>query len=169
PPSPRNPPFTLTYHIRPEAQWSDGVPVSAGDFVFTQAAIRKYASRDDFQRKLVRSVRAVDAKTVRVVLNTRSAAWRQLFAVVLPRHALAGEDLQHVWQDRIDDPKTGAPIGSGPFLVQRWEPGRQLPLIRHPRYWGAHTAYLDRVVLRFGVDDSVQAVQDGELHVVRRR
>ena len=165
----RKPPFTLTYHIRPEAQWSDGVPVSAGDFVFTQAAIRKYASRDDFQRKLVRSVRAVDAKTVRVVLKTRSAAWRQLFAVVLPRHALADEDLQHVWQDRIDDPKTGAPIGSGPFLVQRWERGRQLTLIRNPRYWGAHTAYLDRVVLRFGVDDSVQALHDGELDVVQRR
>jgi peptide/nickel transport system substrate-binding protein len=165
----RKPPFTLTYHIRPQARWSDGVPVSAGDFAFTQAAIRKYAPPDDFQRKLVRSIQVVDAKTVRVVLNARSAAWRQLFAVVLPRHALAGEDLQHVWQDRIDNPRTGAAIGSGPFLVQRWERGRQLTLIRNPRYWGAHTAYLDRVVLRFGVDDSVQALDDGELDVVQRR
>ena len=29
------PPFTLTYHIRPEARWSDGTPVSSRDFVFT--------------------------------------------------------------------------------------------------------------------------------------
>ena len=28
-------PFTLTYHIRPEARWSDGVEVMARDFVFT--------------------------------------------------------------------------------------------------------------------------------------
>jgi peptide/nickel transport system substrate-binding protein len=165
----RKPPIMLTYHIRPEARWSDGVPVSAGDFVFTQAAIRRYAPPDDSQRKLVRSVRAVNAKTAQVVLNARSAAWRQLFTVVLPRHTLTGVNLAHVWQDRIDDPKTGAPIGSGPFLVQRWDRGRQLTLIRNPRYWGAHTAYLERVVLRFGVDDPVQALHDGELDVVQRR
>jgi peptide/nickel transport system substrate-binding protein len=167
-------PFTLTYHIRPQARWSDGVPITARDFVFTQNAIRKYVSPNAnsdaaLQRKLVRSVRAMDANTVRVVLNARSASWPQLFAVVLPRHALAGVHLDHVWQDQIDDPRTGAPIGSGPFLVQRWERGRQLTLIRNPRYWGAHTAYLDRVVLRFGVDDPVQALQDGELDVVQRR
>jgi oligopeptide transport system substrate-binding protein len=28
-------PFTLTYHIRSEARWSDGVPVSTADFRFT--------------------------------------------------------------------------------------------------------------------------------------
>src|SRR5688572_6092626 len=27
-------PFTLTYHIRPEARWSDGVPITAQDFKF---------------------------------------------------------------------------------------------------------------------------------------
>src|SRR5262245_34842284 len=32
------PPFTLTYHIRSEARWSDGVPVTARDFVFTHHA-----------------------------------------------------------------------------------------------------------------------------------
>src|SRR6187431_1083601 len=31
----RKPPFVLTYHIRPEAQWSDGTPITAADFVFT--------------------------------------------------------------------------------------------------------------------------------------
>ena len=36
----RKPPFTLTYHVRPEARWSDGVPVTARDFVFTANAIR---------------------------------------------------------------------------------------------------------------------------------
>ena len=34
-------PFTLVYHIRPKTRWSDGVPVSAQDFVFTQQALRK--------------------------------------------------------------------------------------------------------------------------------
>jgi ABC-type transport system substrate-binding protein len=30
-------PFTLVFHIRPNARWSDGVPVTASDFAFTSA------------------------------------------------------------------------------------------------------------------------------------
>jgi ABC-type transport system substrate-binding protein len=145
-------PFTLTYHIRPEARWSDGVPVAARDFVFTQRAIRKHLARDPGYaiHALVESIRVVDAKTVVVVLRSRAAEWRSLFPFVLPRHALVGEDLARVWLDGLDDPKTGEPISSGPWLVEKWEPGRQLTLIRNRRYWGAHPAYLDRLVVGCG-------------------
>jgi hypothetical protein len=37
----KRPPFTLTHRIRPEARWSDGVPVTARDFLFTLGAIRR--------------------------------------------------------------------------------------------------------------------------------
>ena len=60
-----------------------------------------------------------------------------------------GQDLERVWSDGIDDPRTGRPIGSGPFLVQRWERGKQLTLVRNPRYWGTHPAYLNRLVIRY--------------------
>ena len=148
------PPFTLTYHIRPEARWSDGTPVSARDFVFTYTTRLRYPEvpEDDQYKTWVRSVRAVDRTTVRVVLRSRFAFWRGLFAVVLPEHALRGEDLEKVWIDRIHNPKTGAPIGNGPFLVQRWERGKQLTLARNPGYSGTHPAYLDRVVFRYSLD-----------------
>ena len=58
------------------------------------------------------------------------------------------EDLTTVWRDRIDNPKTGRPIGSGPFLVQRWERGKQLTLVRNAGHLGPHRVYLDRVVVR---------------------
>ena len=77
------------------------------------------------------------------------AAWRDLFSAVLPRHALAGEDFQDVWREDVDNPKTGRPIGSGPFLLQSFERGRQVTLVRNPCYWGPHRAYLDRLVFRF--------------------
>lgn len=169
------PPFTLTYHIRPEARWSDGVPISARDFVFTHRAIRTSVPPSTenpdllYHRAKVRSVRALGLKTVRVVLNSRSANWKGLFGFVLPRHALAGADLDEVWRDRIDNPKTGEPIGSGPFLVERWERGKQLTLVRNPAYWGSHPAYLDRIVQRFGLGDAAQALREGDLHVVNRR
>ena len=144
-------PFTLTYHIRPEAHWSDGTPITAKDFVFTYQARLKYpGTEDDPHKTKVLRVRAVDAKTVRVVLRSRFFSWREaLFDMVLPQHALQGENLEKIWSDRIDNPKTGRPIGSGPFLVGPWERGKQLTLVRNPSFWGPHRAYLDRVVVRF--------------------
>ena len=114
----------------------------------------------------MRSVSAVGAKAVRVVLRERHAGWRSLFGNILPRHALAGEDLGSIWADGIVNPKTGRPIGSGPFLVERWERGEQLTLVRNPRYWGRR-AYLDRLVLRFRVEGSqpVEWFRRGELDI----
>ena len=156
------PPYTLTYRIRPEARWSDGTAITARDFAFTHAVILRY---DNGPLKAlhseVRSVQAVDPKTVRVTLRSRLGEWRGLFRGIYPAHALRGQDFREVWRDRIDNPKTGRPIGSGPFLVERWDRGRQIVLVRNPRYWGAHRSYVDRLVLRFGV-------QGGDLHGLLR-
>ena len=145
----RTPPFTLTYTIRPEARWSDGVPVTARDFVFTHEAIRAYYPPNHPHRRYIRSVRSVGAKTVRVVMGAPYAGWRGLFWIVLPQHALAGEDLARIWANGIENPKTGTPIGSGPFLVGRLDRGRQLTLVRNRRYWGLHAAFLDGLIIRF--------------------
>jgi peptide/nickel transport system substrate-binding protein len=170
-------PFTLTYHIRPKARWSDGVPVTARDFVFTDAAVRSVAT-ELWEPEVelyapVRRVRAVDEKTVEVVLRSRFAGWRGLFPRILPSHALRGSDFSSVWLDRIHDPRTGRAIGSGPFLVSRWERGRSVTFTRNPRYWGHHLAYLDRLVVRFceqcGAIGSEQLewMRTGEVDVVQ--
>ena len=135
----KTPPFTLTYHIRPEARWSDGTPVSARDFVFTHQT--SYSAGSSYTRYTRRrsprstAFAALDARTVRVVLRSRFGGWRRLFPYVLPAHALAGADFATVWNDGIDDPRTGRPIGSGPFLVRRWDRGREITFERNPRYW----------------------------------
>jgi peptide/nickel transport system substrate-binding protein len=158
-------PFTVTYYIRPEARWSDGVPVSAQDFVFARKTYLKYGefSKDDDFRTAIRRVYAVGAKTVTFAFRSRYGNWRSLLDFPpLPHHALAGEDLANVWKDRIDNPKTGRPIGSGPFLVGPWERGRQVTLIRNPNYWGSHPAYLDGIVVRFVRIGGGEALRSGE-------
>lgn len=164
----REEPFALTYHIRPEARWSDRTPVTASDFAFTfQAFLAAPPDYDPFRkiRRKIRRVAALDAKTLRVSFRSPLAGWRELFHVVLPRHALAGEDLRSIWRDTIENPKTGEPIGSGPFLVERLERGRQLTLVRNPRYWGPHTAYLDRVVFRF-IEGDLAALKSGQVDLL---
>jgi peptide/nickel transport system substrate-binding protein len=162
----KRPPFTLTYHIRPEARWSDGVSITARDFIFTVRTARKLARPDDWFRTKIRSIRALDEKTVRIVLRSRFSGWRD-FGIVLPAHALAGEDLTKVWTDGIDNPKTGASIGSGPFLLERWDRGKQVVLRRNPNYWGPHPAYLDRLVVRFQTQGPALAglFRSGEIDV----
>ena len=145
------PPYTLTYHIRPEARWSDGIPVTARDFAFTHAAILRHATEPTLKalHSEVRSVRVVDPKTVRVILRSRLGDWQGLFRGIYPAHVLRGANLLDIWRDRINDPRTGRPIGSGPFLVERWDRGRQIVLVRNTRYWGLIRSHVDRLVIRF--------------------
>lgn len=159
-------PFTVTYRIRPQARWSDGTPVTAGDFAFTfRTVIASELGPEDAWRRIRRVVQ-VDAKTVRVVFRLPTADWQRLFDPVLPRHALEGEDFAQVWRDEIENPKTGRPIGSGPFLVQRWERGKELTLVRNPAYWGARKAYLDRLLFRWVPADPLAALRTGQADVM---
>ncbi len=123
----KKPPFTLTYRIHPRARWSDGVPITAQRLRLhspgEDRAQGELTERSSGRRAGPERPRA-RREDVRVVLRRRFAGWRALFGNILPRHALAGEKLGSVWTDGIVNPKTGRPIGSGPFLVRRWERGR---------------------------------------------
>ena len=157
--------FTVTYHIRPEAVWSDGRPVYARDFEFTWQVAK---DRDALgaPHSMIRRVIVVGPKTVRVVFKERVPDFREFFWVVLPRHALAGENIDEVWHETIDNPTTGVSIGNGPFLVRRWEEGR-LTLVRNPRYWGPHRAYVERLVYRFLTEpEFAEALRRGEVDMV---
>ena len=59
-------------------------------------------------------------------------------------------------------------MGSGQFPVRGWERGKQLTLVRNPRYWGLHVAHLDRLVLRFrmGNEEAIEGLRRGELDLV---
>ena len=87
-------PFTLTYRLRPDAVWSDGKPISAADLEFTWETLVDpdvaIASRQGYD--LIRTAEVVDGKTIRFEFETPYAAWRELFPMVLPKHALEGEN-----------------------------------------------------------------------------
>ncbi len=145
-------PFSLTYHIKAEAVWSDGTPVTADDFIFTLDTIMNPAydvlTRTGYDA-IVDAVR-LDDKTVRFEFASPYAPWRELFSTILPRHALDGEDFNQAFQTDVDNPKTGKPIGSGPYLVARWATGRSIKLTSNPRWWGdVGTPYLSAVEFTF--------------------
>jgi peptide/nickel transport system substrate-binding protein len=59
---------------------------------------------------------------------------------------------------------TAHPTGTGPFVFRSWRPGRDVILVRNPRYWGMR-ATLDRVAFRPILDSlaRVRALQRGTI------
>ena len=111
-------PFQVTYRIREAAQWSDGTPVSAADFVFTWETYidpaNQVTARDGYDR--IVGAEIVDQRTVTFAFDEPFAPWRTLFAQVLPEHELAGADFNQVWLEELT-------VANGPFAFERWEPG----------------------------------------------
>jgi peptide/nickel transport system substrate-binding protein len=163
-------PFALTYHIKPGAVWSDGIPVSSDDFIFTHDVLLDPAndvlSRTGYEL-IERAVR-LDAKTVRFEFSRPFVAWKQLFPSVLPKHALDGADFDQIWQTELAHPTTHEPIGSGPFLVTEWAKGDSLTLSRNPRWWGPHAPYLEQIVVEFIPDTNAlfEAMLAGRVDVI---
>jgi len=163
--------MVVRYVIDKRARWSDGVPITAEDFRFTWQTIISPRYRDVILSTVgydeMGSVTGGRAKTVTVRFKSIYAGWRDLFGEILPAHALRGVDFAAVWKSAIDDPRTGKPIASGPFLLTRWSKGCCMVFERNRRYW-KRRPYLDRIVFRFVEDTNtqVQQIKGGELNIL---
>lgn len=137
--------------VRNEAVWADGVPISGDDLAFTVEVATNpvLPIRDDtadlYGLVIPGSVRSsARGVTLRMEATT---AYQGLFAVILPRHAVAGSDFEADWNDT-------SWVSGGPFVLDEFIPGQLISMVRNPRYWerspqGDALPYLDRLVVRF--------------------
>ena len=164
-------PMRVTYYIRKNARWSDGVQVTGKDWRFTwqTATNPKYKEHiDPLGWEDIRSVSG-NGKVVKVTFKKNFAAWRGLFNYVLPQHALAGTDMLTVWNDCICNPKKGnTPISNGPFLLTRFDRGAGITLTKNRRGWYGKPAKLDSIVFRFitNTNSEIQAIRSGEVDAI---
>lgn len=162
-------PFTVTWRIRDDAAWSDGVPVSAEDFAFTYRTMLnddwdiEVLQRSGFDQ--ITATEVLDDKTWRATFAGTFASYRGMFETVLPAHVLEGEDFNEVWNDGIIDPATGEAIGNGPFVYGEWERGVQLTLVRNEGFWG-QPAHLDTISFCYGpAPTMLDQLSAGELNL----
>lgn len=126
---------TITFTLRSDMRWSDGVPVTAQDVKFTYDTIRDPAIenlyRDNFAN--VSNVALVAGNNQFVVLQLAHADCAILQALsqpLLPSHLYSG------WSaTQLADPALRPPVSAGPFLLADWQPGRQISLVRNDNYW----------------------------------
>ena len=128
---------TITYHLRKDVTFSDGVPLTSADVRFTWQQIMNPNNNVGYRYPYdqVASIDTPDAQTVVVHLKAPKASFVSAFmrngniGSILPEHLLKGyADLNRVAYNN-------RPIGSGPFVIESWEPGTLLVLRANPRYW----------------------------------
>jgi len=151
--------LVLTFHLRPEARWSDGVPVTAEDLVYSwkvQTSEEIGWTSAEIKENII-AVEAVDEHTVR--FRFRHAYPYQLMDVndgpIVPAHAWKTIPLS-TWEDVDWSQHT---LSAGPFRFAAHEPQQQITLEKNPTYWRSGFPRLDRVVWRVLPDQSNLLIQ----------
>jgi peptide/nickel transport system substrate-binding protein len=162
--------LALTFRLRDDVSWSDGVPVTAEDVRFTWQAqtSEEVGWPNSYVKESIRDVEVVDAHTVR--FHFRRAYPGQLLdaneGFILPAHAW--KQLPFAQWPESGDWFRQHLVVAGPFTLERWKPQEEVVLRRNPRYFEAGKPRLERVVFRVVPDAAVrlQELLGGAAHLV---
>jgi peptide/nickel transport system substrate-binding protein len=166
-------PQSVVYKINPEAVWSDGVAVTADDFIYNWQVAQPGATDIDgsplqgpFSPSPIGSVVGSDGgKTVTVVFKEHYAPWKSGF---MPFNSLVPAHVARRvgWNSGFDRFDPAVLVSNGPFRIESYNPGRDLTLGRNDRYWAA-PPNLDRIVFRFTSEaEWIPGFRNGELDLL---
>ncbi len=140
-----SPKQVVTYHIDPQARWSDGQPITSADFRYTWDQVAHGENiYDQTGYQNIASVDTPDPRTAVVTFARSYAAWKGLFGGlygIFPSHLLQGTD-------RDAAMKNGYTWSGGPWRLESWQRGTSMTLVPNEQYWGPKP-HLDRVVFQF--------------------
>ncbi|MBP3088945.1 ABC transporter family substrate-binding protein [Corynebacterium sp. sy017] len=139
-------PFAMTvqYRIQPEAQWSDGTPITVSDFQYLARRITNAPSAlDSALYREIADIRSADGgKTVIVSFHHRVENWQRLFAQLLPSHILRGKTFSEALASTI-------PVSAGRYLIRDVDRQRGVIILnRNDRFWGENPAQVEKLIFR---------------------
>ncbi|MCP4654436.1 MAG: hypothetical protein GY856_03345 [bacterium] len=160
----------LTFHLRRDAVWSDGVPITAEDVRWSwQAQVSPEVGwAFSESKRYISDVEVVDEHTVRYHF-TRAYATQLLdanFGVPLPKH---------VWSQLPFDQWRTSPswfvdhlVTSGPFVLESWEPQQRFVLRRNQRYYEPGVPRTERIVFQVTPDRAsrLALLRSGQAHLL---
>ena len=161
---------TYTFHLRPEAKWSNGDPVTANDFLASwkrallPATASEYAyiffpirnaaafnegSVKDFSEV---GIKALDSQTLQVDLENPTPYFLDLccYVTYLPVHLPSVEKYGDDWI------KPGKLVNDGPFLLTEWKLNYRMRLKKNPTFWDAKNVQLETIDI-LPIDNAITA------------
>lgn len=161
---------TVTLTLRDGVRFSDGVPFTSADVVFTFRALYDPAVHSPVADGVKvqgqpLQVSSPDPRTLVITLPAPFAPGVGLLDTVpiYPRHQLAAALDAHAFGAAWGpSTKPGTMAGLGPFVIAEYVPGQRMTFTRNPHYWqkdaaGIQLPYLDGIVMEF------LASQDAEI------
>ena len=158
-----------TFHLRPQARWSNGDPVSAGDFVFSFRRLADPATAAFYAQNMTLlvngaeilagemtpdtlGVEAVDPATLRLHLGRPAPYLLDLLThpSMYPVHEAS------LLAHGKDYGRPGNLVSNGAFFLDEWVVGAYIGVQRNPRYWNNHTNRIDRVIFYNTADDGAE-------------
>lgn len=152
-----------TLHLRSGVQWHDGKPFGANDIVYN---FKLWGESSNYNNALFagtvdfKGVKSVGPLAVQVPLLTPVAQFPSILSFQEP----------FIVQDGATNASLRKhPIGTGPFMFQSFEPGKQSVFVRNPHYWeGGEKPYVDKVVIISSFSDEsarLNALLSGQINV----
>ncbi len=160
----------VIFHMRKNARFSDGSPLTAHDVVFShnlflEQGLPSYAQA---VKKRILSAEALDDYTVKFT-----------FATGISRRSLIDQAgsvpvFSKAWYEktgaRLDEPRLDASPGSGPYMLDSYDINRRIVYRRNVDYWGQDLPInigrhnFDRIRIEYFADDSAafEAFKAGE-------
>jgi len=122
--------LSYTFHLRPNAEFSNGMPVTAADVVYSIQRSRAYKGGWGFLLTAVKAITAPDAHTVVITLSQPHAPLLADLAMyaysVVPESLVKAQGAAFFTH----------PVGSGPFMVTSYNPDTEVDLARNPHFYG---------------------------------
>lgn len=157
----------LTFKLIPGVTWSDGEPFTANDVRFTWQWIREPGTGagtfDTWGN--IKDIEVVDDLTARVTFVHPSPAWFDAFTGhrghIYPAHFWDGDIMNTAKTDEF----MLAPIGTGPYVLERLDVGDQATFLANEKYREENKPAFSRIVIKGGGDPAAAAravLQTGE-------
>lgn len=123
---------SVTFTLRPQARFHDGSPITPDDVLFSFETLK--AKGSPFYRFYYTNVAKAEKLGERQVKFTFASGENRELPLIMGQMPVLSKKY---WQDRDFAATTlDVPVGSGPYRIERFEPGRFIVYKRDDNYWG---------------------------------
>src|SRR5690606_2450022 len=169
--------LTYTFNLREGVTFANGDPLTAEDVVFSVNRLKYVQGSPSFLTAGIADVTADDESTVTFTLSAPNPAFlanlaNNAFSITNAEQvrAAGGTDAEDAAStDAAESFLNSTSAGTGPYILEAWDPQVQTVLVRNENYWGEQP-YFDRIIITNIPEAAAQkaALESGERSEERR-